>query len=244
MCRILNTALLLYFLGTCNALSQRKQKFIIVTPSDSVVSQSRALPLYESIQVNTGLQVLIDSAQKDNIMVKGPENLLNLVETSVKNKTLLLGVKPGYIFHGVSVVVPPRPLRRIEATGGAKITSNNIVNADELVLIARSGSVIELTLEALRIECEAVNGGELRLKGESKDAVMISKNGSKIDALNLVCRAGHLSLRDGARIVCQFLENISVSTDQSSILLKGSPSVLFEKKPRHYQIQYLSLSAN
>lgn len=155
--------------------------------SGVVRTESRPVQGFSSVIVSAGGRVVIERTGEESLQISADDNILPLVDASVINGRLILGLKPNVsvtTHSGIQFRVTVRDLTTIDASGASRVEFGNI-DARQLTVhlsgassFAASGSLDDLTLDlsgASRCEAAAlrVQRAHLDVSGASTAVVRV-----------------------------------------------------------------------
>jgi hypothetical protein len=145
-------------LAACNA----------VRGSGNVETEERTVSDFSGIDLSGSGEVILTQAEAESLTIEGEDNLMPLIETEVRNGTLVIGFKDN------ANVMPTKPLRflvsmptidNLAVSGSGKIVAES-VKSDSLELdIGGSGSIDIAQLAAESITADISGSGNMTLAG-------------------------------------------------------------------------------
>lgn len=120
------------------------------TPSTSGIegsgvpaSQTRDVAAFKSVELAGGNNVVIQVGEKQSVVVKADDNLLNHVTTNVKSGTLVIGNTPGSLTakSPMSVEVNVPSLEAVTLAGGGNIVVSGIKTESLTVTLSGGGNL-------------------------------------------------------------------------------------------------------
>ncbi len=105
--------------------------------------QTRGVAAFKSVELAGGNNVVIHVGEKQSVVVKADDNLLNRVTTNVKSGTLVIGNTPGSLTakSPMSVEVNVPSLSDVTLAGGGNIVVNGIETESLTVTLSGGGNL-------------------------------------------------------------------------------------------------------
>lgn len=142
---------------------------------------------FSKIDVNRGLNVIVEQADTFHVEVEADENLQSHISTKVENGTLVITTDQNIdeaAAKNIHVKMPK--LTEIETNSGSSLSTKNVFTGTSITVDASSGSSAELELEFDNISCGSSSGSNVSLKGKALDLITDASSGSVIDARHLL----------------------------------------------------------
>ena len=200
-----------------------------VKGNGNVITENREISDdFTYIKVNKGLQVYLTKSDEVSLTVEADENLHELIETEVKNGTLLITSKKNIWSSKAKMIhLSVKDLNKIAVSSGAEIFSENTFYTDELQVNASSGAVAKLRLNTTDLICETSSGANVDLIGKAKNIEISSSSGSDIDAYELETLTCDAKASSGSNIKVNTKKSFSgKATSGAFIKFKGNPKVI------------------
>lgn len=198
-----------------------------IVGSDKLIHQPRAIAGVQAIEVQGPINIVLKQAPAEKLILHTDDNLAPLIETTVTDGVLVIGVREGASFRsrhpiGVSVEVPR--LRAIKLMGSGDLTCADFETSLLEITIHGSG---DARFDALRAGTVAVliqGSGDVRLAGTVPKQGYVIDGSGDLDAGELAGRevAVRLNGSGDARVW---------STGSLSVDINGSGDVHYRGKP-------------
>lgn len=173
---------------------------VIQTACSVFVSETefREVEKFTALEVSGLVEVIITQASKQTLEIKVSGMPITDVVTKVENETLIITTKGFHRGESVQVFVSYNQLNSISTSGSAQLTSTNILNTQQMIVITNgAGDIKDLAIKAdtltvsingsgnanLDVEVESIDmemndAGDLSIQGIAKRQHIIS-NGSR-----------------------------------------------------------------
>ena len=137
-----------------------------------IISKNINTASYDKVLVNGFFDVELQSGEEGKIVIKGEENIIELITFSVDNNTLNIATEKGkYIIPSsgkkIQITVPFESLNEVSLSGSGNINSKNKITTDNFICDLSGSGNIELTVDAKNIKASVSGSGDLMLSGDS-----------------------------------------------------------------------------
>ncbi len=178
-----------------------------VAGSGKIISESRSVSKFTSIELAGSGNVTVQVGKPQSISVEADDNIVPLIETTVKGSKLVIGIKSN---TSITTKQPIRITVTVEALDGVSITG--------------SGNVTVKDLNADHINIELSGSGNITVEGSAKD-LQVTLNGSG------TIMTGDLKV-ESANVKLTGSGNITVNASQSlDANLSGSGTIKYRGNP-------------
>ncbi|PWA05921.1 head GIN domain-containing protein [Flavobacterium psychrotolerans] len=157
--------------------------------SGNVTSENRLIEgTFKSIEVENGLDVVLEQSDKLEVMVVADDNLQKHILTKVKNGVLIITSDyKNYInVKSKKVIVKIPVIESVEVSSAANLSSRNTLKSENISIKSSSGASVKITIEAEKASCESSSGSQITLDGKAINLEISSSSGSTIDAEKLL----------------------------------------------------------
>ncbi len=222
LARIAIAALMALFFSSCNInFGRGKMGNGVVAKETRTVSEN-----FSEVSASEGIDVYVTQGEEFSIEVEADENVIELIETDIKNGKLRVHTieNIGRATKKVYVVLPE--VDGLYASSGADLETRNVIRSNKISLDASSGADIRASLVAEEIEADASSGADIRLEGEGEMLRADASSGSGIRARDLSVRICYADASSGADIDVNVSESlIADASSGADISYTGNPSV-------------------
>lgn len=156
--------------------------------SGNIITETRNVNSdFKSIEVNQGIEVLVEQSKTTSITVEVDDNLQKHIITKVEDGVLIIESDETYFATENPVVMVHMPnIKRLSASGGSEIKSIGILLSEQIEVESDSGSQIMINMEADRIKLESSSGSHLEASGKALKLETFASSGSTIEAEELM----------------------------------------------------------
>lgn len=165
-----------------------------VKGNGNVTEQKREVGSYDGIVVSGSFDVKLYAGNEGSIKVEAESNLLEYIETTVKNGKLYIGVKKNKNINtswnkGMRVTVPFENIDFVKLTGSGEIVSRDTIEANNFEVALSGSGDIALEVDANDTSSIVSGSGEITLKGSSKTHKTTLTGSGDIYAGNYIARS-------------------------------------------------------
>lgn len=193
---------------------------------------------FDELKISRGIEaVLIHSDDKEmSFDVKGVNKSDIIIEQSrhrlsIKVKTKALWETMQENDWWVKVKIPYQELSLIDVSIGAAITSEDIIESDDLFIDSSMGGAIKLELKLNKLSVDTSMGSVIKLNGLAKSISFDANMGSVIKAYDLITKYANVESSMGAVVFvnCSYEFDGSASMG-GEIKVQGNPEKSFESE--------------
>src|SRR5690606_31760827 len=167
----------------------------------SIFSQevTKDLTRFNDVKIYDRISAELIPSDRNYIEISGKRS--SEVEVIQKNDELKVRMPLTKLLKGEEISVRiyfTQPLEEIEAFEGSFITSEKLIKADDLEIIAKEGSQINLEIQVEELDVKAVTGAEIMLKGTVAGEMEAEiSTGGVLDAKKLKTKRTEVSINAG-----------------------------------------------
>jgi len=228
--RIAIALLMALFLSSCGFDIQigdfgtgKKGNGVVVNDTRSVGED------FTKVSASEGLLVYVTQADEFKIEVEADENVIDLIETDIKNGKLRIHTEENIGRATKNIYVSLPKVTALRSSSGAHLTSKNVIKTTELEVDGSSGAIIDLEVVTNEIEIDASSGANLNISGSTDDALVDVSSGGNINAKDLETRTCNADASSGGNVKIQVSKSlVADASSGGNISYSGDPNV--EKK--------------
>ncbi len=204
-----------------------------VRGNGTMTTETRRTATYEGISAGGSFDVLLVKGKEGNITIKGEENLIPYIQTTVEKGMLKIDIKKGInlrITKKMLVTVPYQDIEKANLSGSGDFTSNATIKAEKFATkVAGSGSM-KLDVDASKINATLAGSGVITLSGTSQllDCRIAGSGG--INAYDLETKITTAKVAGSGNIKTSVSDEITAKVSGSgNIYYKGNPAKIDAK---------------
>ncbi|MDP2061195.1 MAG: head GIN domain-containing protein [Flavobacteriaceae bacterium] len=199
----------------------------------NVITEKRSTEAYDEISVGGSFEVQLVSGSEGNITLEGEENILEVVETEVKNGELKIRFRDHVnvqTHKKIKVTVPFKDLRGVTLAGSGKIYSDvTVFTASFEAKVSGSGN-IRIPVEAQKTIAHVTGSGDINLSGKTEDLEVKVTGSGDFDGRSLSSNNTSASVTGSGDITV-------VSNQKIYARVTGSGDILYLGKPEKEDIK-------
>ncbi|MFD2099197.1 head GIN domain-containing protein [Flagellimonas iocasae] len=202
----------------------------------NVVTIDRSVGDYDGVALAGWFDVDLVDGREGKITLEGESNLLEYVQTEVKNGTLVIKVEKGVNLRpsnwgkGIHITVPVESISEVSLSGSGDIVGRTTIKSDNFsTRIAGSGD-ITLTVEAGNVDAALSGSGDINLSGKTMGFdVQVSGSGD-IKAYELEAENVTVAVSGSADVKVTANQSIDARVSGSGdISYRGNPKKINSK---------------
>lgn len=165
---------LLGFTGVSNAYADKP-----IVGSGRIKSETRQISGAKYLVSALPAKVILSTGSNEQVVVETDDNLLNLVNTYIKNEQLFITLANGnYKTKHMEVYVTLKDVNGIKNDGSGDISTKRVIRTDNLKLINHGSGDIKITnTVAKNVSIHVIGSGDITLGGYS-DNINVEINSS------------------------------------------------------------------
>lgn len=153
--------------------------------------EERPVDAFKALSLSAPIDVTLVQGERESVVLEGPADVVESLETRVEGGTLVIHMKPAITFSWgrTRATVTARAIEAISVAGSGNVRADALAGEALRVAIAGSGDVRVGRLEAKQLEASIVGSGDIHAAGRvDRVAVRIEGSGD--------VRAGELEARE------------------------------------------------
>ncbi|HMR43235.1 MAG TPA: head GIN domain-containing protein [Saprospiraceae bacterium] len=195
--------------------------------SGSTVSRDLQLDDFHSVTLEISGDVYVRQGNDFSVTAEGQENILDLLDTDVHNGVWEIDFTDCVSnFRNLKIFITMPEVRALTATASGDIRSENVLEADDLVLLATGSGNIILDLDANNVEATSTGSGDIRLDGFCDNLNVVLTGSGDFEGFSL--KAGNADVRTtgSGDAEVNVEDNLTVRiTGSGDVSYKGNPSI-------------------
>jgi len=191
----------------------------------NTVTQELAIDDFTGFELNIGAQVYISQGDEVEVLVKGQENIIEELETKVRNDIWEIEFDDCVENSDVLRIFITTPnLNFISNNGSGNIKSDNILSVEDFEIKNNGSGNIQLSIEGNVIVTRNTGSGKLELEGVAATLDVDIRGSGDVEAFDLLIRDAQVEV-DGSGDA-----QVNV-TDFLEIMIEGSGDVYYKGEP-------------
>jgi hypothetical protein len=191
--------------------------------------EERPIRSFDRLQSTGEFDVYVTRADSFSLRLTGEENILRVIETSVRNHTLYIEVEDRVCLRNnlpIHIFITAPGLEELVLTGSGKIECDTLIESSLEVRNTGSGDIGIEHLETDYVEASVLGSGDIEIRGRANTSKMEVLGSGDIQAINFrqqECDARILGSGDIFVYVTQILD--ARITGSGNIFYKGTPRI-------------------
>lgn len=199
--------------------------------SQLAFAQENPISPFTNLKVFDNINVKLVSSSYYKSEIEGDN--INDVEFLSAGNELKVRMKTAKVLQGkqTNITLYYKNINSIQASQGAKVSSDKKVKATKLNLISNEGSSIDLTIDVDVLEAKANTGGYIKLSGDADSQTTIVSTGGEFSAQNLKTDISNITVNAGGKAVIYAKKSADARVRAGGTIdIYGNPKVRNDKK--------------
>ncbi|PIF06194.1 MAG: hypothetical protein CSA36_02845 [Draconibacterium sp.] len=205
---------------------------ISVFAKDDDKSETRKLDGFNSVSVAAGIDLYLQMGDNYEINVVADDDIIDYIVTEVKGKKLDIYMKKRGFgnrdrFRGSRKVYITLPeLRRLQASSGSDVYSENTLEAETLELKGSSSSDMSLVVACKNLSIEGSSSSDIKIIGVAKNCKIEASSACDIKARDLECEICRIDASSASDVVVTVIKELyAQASSASDIIVYGDPQI-------------------
>jgi hypothetical protein len=200
-----------------------------VEGSGNVVDDERSVPGFSRLDVNGPIRVRVKAADANRVVVRADDNIAPLIETDVRDRTLVIGLRPGSSFRTrsrIEVQVQAKAMQGVTLRGAGDIRVDRVDAQVFEATLQGSGDINVGELHAGAVAVSISGNGDLRAKGDAGTLGVVIDGNGDLHFADLVAKTVAVSIRGNGDARVHAVEELQVSISGSGdVRYRGAPKI-------------------
>ena len=171
-----------------------------ITPSNTIVTEQRDVSGFTGIDMSTFGKMVISQGDSESLTIKGSDNIVPLVKTSVKDGVLTISTDKNIVFTGINsdnvltFTITVKDLTDLTLSGAADVSMDALSTKDLTMVMSGAGQIKlgDLTSESLNINLSGV--GNVEAAGEVTTAKIDISGAGGVKAPDLKIQTAEITI--------------------------------------------------
>ncbi|MDB4534589.1 DUF2807 domain-containing protein [Vicingaceae bacterium] len=192
-----------------------------------VVKEKRTISSFNKIDISGGYEVLINQGSDERLEIEADENLLELIETEVRNNILYISSKqPIGNAESLKLYITTVNLNDIDVAGAIELSNKGTFESEKLEIEVSGAADINLDIEVEKLTMDMSGASETTLTGSANSFSIDISGAGELDAKKLKTKNTTIDISGAGSAVVFVKETLEVSVSGAgSVKYKGSPKV-------------------
>ncbi|MFC2126334.1 head GIN domain-containing protein [Bacteroidota bacterium] len=192
--------------------------------------QTRNVDTFTGISLGVSADLYLTTNESQRVVLEGDEDILDRIETSVKNGRLIIKSGNNNWWKGfsgkINIYVSVRDIDYISLSGSGKIFGKNTIEGDRLKLSVSGSGDMRLQINVDELDQGISGSGDLELRGKVRDVSTTVSGSGSLDAEELVADSHEIRISGSGKCRIHAEKEIDARISGSgSIYYKGDPNI-------------------
>ena len=192
-----------------------------------VTKEQRAVSSFNKIDISGTFDVLINQGNEERLELEVDENLLEYIETEVKNNTLYISSKQS-IGNATSLklYITVVEVNDIDVSGAIKLRNKGTYQTENLEIEVSGAGDIKLDVDVENLSMDMSGASETKLSGSAKNFEIEISGAGDLQAKKLKTRNTTIDISGAGSAVVFAKKTLKVEVSGAgSVKYKGSPKI-------------------
>jgi hypothetical protein len=188
---LLSLVLVAVLVTGCNGLVEFNQNAKTITPSNVIVSDTRQASGFNGIDFRTFGHVILSQGDTESLVISGSDNVVPLVQTSVKGGALVIQMQDNINVIGIdkenvlTFNITVKDLAALNISGFGKVDMESLETQKLAITMSGAGQVVLNNLTSTSLNVIISGAGNVEIAGETTDASINISGAGPVDAPDL-----------------------------------------------------------
>jgi hypothetical protein len=205
-------------------------QFKKVKGSGKIITETRTVAEFNKIIVSGAFHVQLIEGKEGTITVEASDNLMNVIETEVKNGVLKIKTKKLTNitnYKTINITVAVEAIEAITLSGSGSVITTKTLKSAGLTLIVSGSGNMNLNVTTTNLITNVSGSGNVKLAGES-DVFSCAVSGSgNINGLALHANITNAKISGSGNVKIHAINQIHAKTSGSgNVIYTGDPTIV------------------
>mgnify|MGYP002795037791 CR=1 FL=1 len=200
-----------------------------VTGNGKLVTEKRSMSDYDKIDVVGPFEVILIKGNEGAISIKADENLMEYIETEVKNGHLKIQPEKGYQLRSTKNIVITVSFEMIDAislAGSGNVNSADVLNATDLNLNLAGSGEINLPVSTKNLTSNIAGSGNIKLSGNTDVFRSEIAGSGNLEGDDLKATASHINIAGSGNVKIHAVSEINAKiVGSGDVIYTGNPAI-------------------
>lgn len=193
--------------------------------SGEIITEIVDVPTFTGIQLNNSVDVYLRQGTSQKVEIEGQENLIELLELDVQNKTWDIEFdRCVRNLDDFKIFITSPLIDFVGVSGSGKVYSENQLEGEDLTLRVSGSGDIDLSMLMQNLDAKISGSGKMKLEGFSEEFYLKISASGDYDAFDLETERGEVIINGSGDVDVFVNERLDVTINGSGDLrYKGFP---------------------
>lgn len=192
-----------------------------------VVNETRGVSSFDKIDISGGFEVLLNQGSEEKLELEIDKNLIDFIETKVKNNTLYISSKkPIGNAESLRIYITVVNVDEIEASGAIELKNKGTYKTDDLEIDISGAADVDLNLEVENLTMNMSGASETTLSGNANNFDIEISGAGDLDAKKLKTRNTTVDISGAGSAIVYAKKTLKIEVSGAgSVQYKGNPKI-------------------
>jgi hypothetical protein len=171
-----------------------------IMPSDNMISEKRQVSGFTGIQMSTVGKVIITQGDSESLEIKGSDNLVPLIKTTVGNGVLTIRLDENYTLNSLNkddlliFTLTVKDLNNVTLSGAGTVEMSALTTQSLKLVMSGAGSLSLANLKVDNLDITVSGLGNTVVSGTATSASMGLSGAGEIQAGDLQCQSVKITI--------------------------------------------------
>ncbi|PKP14136.1 MAG: DUF2807 domain-containing protein [Bacteroidetes bacterium HGW-Bacteroidetes-3] len=194
-----------------------------------IITENRTISDYDKISVAGPFDVVLVKGKEGKISIKADENLMEYIETEVKNGHLKIQPKKSYQLRSTKTIVITVPFEMVDAislAGSGNVSSMDILNSSDLNLNLAGSGGLDLPVSTKNLIAHIAGSGNIKLSGISEVLNCEIAGSGNLNGSDLKANVSHVKIAGSGNVKVHAVSEIHANIAGSgNVIYTGNPTI-------------------
>lgn len=193
----------------------------------NVKNETRAVNSFNKIDISGGFEIIINQGKRERVEIEADDNLLELIETKVKNSTLYISSEePIGNAESLKIYITVVDVNDIDAAGAIELTNKGTYETERLEIDVSGAADINLDLVVENLSMDMSGASETTLSGTANNFEIEISGAGELQAKKLKTRNSTIDISGAGSAIVFVKKTLKVDVSGAgSVQYKGNPKI-------------------
>lgn len=201
-----------------------------VKGNGNITTETRTVSNFDQIKVSGSFDVTLLKGDEGTITIEASENLMEAIETDVKDGVLKIRYKSGWnirSYKKVHITVTFEDLEGVSLSGSGSVISEDEIIANDFELGVSGSGNMKLKLFTGNLEASISGSGNLKLSGETNTFTCSISGSGNLNASELKATITTAKVSGSGNVKVNAIKEIHAkSSGSGNIIYSGNPTIV------------------
>lgn len=193
----------------------------------NVIKEERDVSSFNRIDISGGFEVFINQGNEEKLEVEIDENLLELIETSTKDNTLIVKTKKSIgESKSQKLFITVVNIEDIDVSGAIELKNKGTLETENLEIEVSGAADINLKVDVENLDMDMSGASETTLSGKASNFEIDLSGAGELEADKLKSRNVIIDISGAGSAVVNAKKTLNVKVSGAgSVKYKGNPKI-------------------